>query len=178
MGSVQAVVLLEGRSDEAAVRALAERFGRDLDAEGVAVEVVGGAGGFARVMAQLDPGIAVAALVDVGEVAQAGAALARLGLGDDLESLGFHVCHADLEDELIRALGTDVVVEVVRAAGEIRQLRTFQDQPFQRERPLDAQLRRFLGTKSGRKIRYGRLLVEALDLTRVPQPLDRVLAAV
>ena len=175
---VQAVVMVEGRSDEAAVRALAERYGRELDAEGVGVEVVGGAGGFARAMQQLDPAITVAALVDVGEVAQAAAALARTGLGDDLEALGFHVCHADLEDELIRALGTDVVEEVVRAAGEIRQLRTFQDQPFQRDRPLDAQLRRFLGTKSGRKIRYGRLLVEALDLSRVPRPLEAVLAAV
>jgi hypothetical protein len=37
-------------------------------------------------------------------------------------------------------------------------------------------LRRFLGTKKGRKIRYGRLLVEALDEESVPAPLDRLLA--
>jgi hypothetical protein len=29
---------------------------------------------------------------------------------------------------------------------------------------------------SGRKIRYARLLVDALDLTSVPRPLDRLLA--
>jgi hypothetical protein len=175
---MRAAVLVEGRSDEAAVRALAERYGRDLEAEGVAVEVVGGAGGFARALHGLGSEVSVAALVDVGEVASTGIALARLGLGDDLDALGFQVCDVDLEDELIRALGTDVVEDVVRAAGEMRMLRTFQDQPFQRERPLDVQLHRFLGTKSGRKIRYGRLLVEALELDRVPRPLEAVLDAV
>lgn len=178
MGPVRAAILVEGRSDEAAVRALAERRGRDLGAEGVAVEVVGGAGGFARALLQLGPDVAVAGLVDVGEVPQATAALARAGIGGDLDALGFQVCRADLEDELIRALGTDVVEEVVRRAGEIRQLRTFQDQPFQRARPLGDQLHRFLGTRSGRKIRYGRLLVEALDPARVPPPLERVLDSV
>jgi hypothetical protein len=39
-------------------------------------------------------------------------------------------------------------------------------------------MRRFIGTRSGRKIRYGRLLVDALDLTRVPRPLQRVLSHV
>ena len=38
-----AVVLVEGLSDQAAVEALAERRGRDLDAEGVAVVPIGGA---------------------------------------------------------------------------------------------------------------------------------------
>jgi hypothetical protein len=33
-----------------------------------------------------------------------------------------------------------------------------------------------MGTRSGRKVRYGRLLVEALDLAAVPRPLERVLA--
>lgn len=172
------VVLVEGRSDEAAVRALATRLGRDFDAEGVAVEVVGGAGGFARAMARHDPGVRFAGLVDVGEAAQAAAALERAGFGGDLDALGFQVCDLDLEDELIRALGTERVAGVVAAAGEARAFGTFRDQPAQRDRPLDAQLRRFLGTKSGRKIRYGRLLVEALDLDAVPAPLAAVLAAV
>jgi hypothetical protein len=39
-------------------------------------------------------------------------------------------------------------------------------------------MRRFIGTRSGRKNRYGRLLVDALDLTRVPRPLERVLSHV
>jgi hypothetical protein len=35
-----------------------------------------------------------------------------------------------------------------------------------------------MGSGGSRKIRYARLLVEALDLTQVPRPLDRVLAHV
>ena len=35
-----------------------------------------------------------------------------------------------------------------------------------------------MGTRSGRKIRYGRILAAALDLTRVPGPLAGLLSAV
>jgi hypothetical protein len=38
-------------------------------------------------------------------------------------------------------------------------------------------VRRFVGTKKGRKIRYGRLLVEALAPDRTPPPLDGLLAS-
>jgi hypothetical protein len=51
-----------------------------------------------------------------------------------------------------------------------------QRQPAQRGRTVEAQLRRFMGTHSGRKLKYARLLVEALDLDAVPRPLDGVLA--
>jgi hypothetical protein len=88
------------------------------------------------------------------------------------------VCVADLEDELIRSLGVALVEEVVEAQGEIGSFRTFQKQPAQRNRTRHQQLRRFMGTRSGRKIHYGRVLAEALDLTRVPRPLDSVLAHV
>jgi hypothetical protein len=35
-----------------------------------------------------------------------------------------------------------------------------------------------MGTGSGRKTRYAQLLVDALDLANVPEPLDRLLAHV
>jgi len=38
--------------------------------------------------------------------------------------------------------------------------------------------RRFMGTRSGRKIRYGHVLAAALDLARVPGPLAGLLSAV
>ncbi len=82
----------------------------------------------------------------------------------------------DLEDELVRALGVPAVEQVVAAAGELGALRTLQRQPAQRERPVELQLRRFLGSHSGRKARYARLLVEALDPDAVPAPLDGLLA--
>jgi hypothetical protein len=69
-------------------------------------------------------------------------------------------------------------VRLIAAQGELGPFRTFCQQPFQRTWTLEQQVKRFLGIRSGRKIRYGRALAEALDLTRVPRPLDRVLAGV
>ncbi len=95
-----------------------------------------------------------------------------------MERLGFYVCVADLEDELIRALGPATVEKVVEAQGELRAFRTLQKQPEWLGRPPEQQLRRFMGSGGSRKIRYARLLVEALDLAQVPRPLERVLAHV
>ena len=117
--------------------------------------------------------VRVAGLCDVGEERWVRRGLERAGFGSDLdraamERLGFFLCHADLEDELIRSLGTDTVVRIVEAEGELRSLRTMQQQPAQQGRPLDAQLRRFMGTRGGRKIHYATAFVDALDLGRVP----------
>ncbi|HEX8802848.1 MAG TPA: TOPRIM nucleotidyl transferase/hydrolase domain-containing protein [Acidimicrobiales bacterium] len=184
---LRAVVLVEGESDRAAVEALAGRQGRDLAAEGVAVLAMGGAGNVGRFLARYGPrglDVRLAGLVDAGEEPDLRRALALAGLGDGrldregLAALGFHVCEADLEDELIRALGVAAVERVVAAQGELRAFRTLQKQAAQRGRTPEAQLRRFLGSGSGRKVRYGRLLVEALDPARVPAPLAAVLAHV
>ena len=86
------------------------------------------------------------------------------------------MCVADLEDELIRALGAATVQEVVDAHGDIGPFRTLQKQPEWRGRPVEEQLRRFMGSGGRRKIRYARFLVEALDLDKVPRPLDGLLA--
>ncbi|HEX5288675.1 MAG TPA: TOPRIM nucleotidyl transferase/hydrolase domain-containing protein [Streptosporangiaceae bacterium] len=103
---------------------------------------------------------------------------ASLSLADFLDRLGFFVCVEDLEDELIRSLGTDRVEQVVADQGELGPLRTFSKQPAQRERTREQQLRRFMGTRSGRKIQYARALAEALDPASVPDPLARLLAYV
>ena len=182
----RAVVLVEGMSDQAAVAALADRRGRDLEAEGVVVVPIGGAqavGLFLRVYGPAGLDVRLAGLCDAGEERDFQRALERAGFPAGLtrtqmEALGFYVCVADLEDELIRALGTTAVQQLVDSQGELGSFQTFQKQPAQRARPLAAQLRRFIGTRSGRKIRYGRLLVEALDPADVPRPLDLVLASV
>jgi hypothetical protein len=59
-----------------------------------------------------------------------------------MEAAGFFVCTIDLEDELIRALGTGQVEQIIKARGELRSLRTLQRQPAQRDRPAPDQLRR------------------------------------
>jgi hypothetical protein len=88
------------------------------------------------------------------------------------------VCERDLEDELIRALGVDTVEDVLAARHELGLFRSFQQQPAWRGRRPQEQLHRFFGTYSGRKIEIAAMLVDALDLDRVPPPLDGVLAAV
>jgi hypothetical protein len=93
-----------------------------------------------------------------------------------MERLGFYVCVADLEDELIRAVGPASVEAVLETQRELGSFRTFQKQLAWRGRPVDAQLRRFLCSADRRSMRYARLLVDALDLARVPRPLDGVLA--
>ena len=95
-----------------------------------------------------------------------------------LERLGFFVCVADLEDELIRSLGVRRVEQLIEAQGELGPFRTFTRQPAQRNRTREQQLHRFMGTRSGRKIHYGHVLAAALELTRLPGPLDGVLSRV
>jgi hypothetical protein len=182
----RAVVLVEGVSDQRALEALAERRGRSLDAEGVAVVPIGGAQAIGRFLNRFGPeglDVRLAGLCDAAEEGDFRRGLERAGFGTDLtrtdlERLGFYVCVADLEDELIRALGAARVEEVVEAEGELGSFRTLQKQPEWRGRSVEEQLRRFMGSGGSRKIRYARLLVEVLDLTHVPRPLDLVLAHV
>jgi len=178
------VVLVEGISDQVALETLAERRGRNLDAEGIAVVPMGGAqaiGGFLNLYGPPGLDLRLAGLCDAGEELDFRRGLERAGLGSDLtradmERLGFFVCDADLEQELIRALGAASVEQVVEARGDLGAFRTLQKQPEWRGRPLEEQLRRFMGSGGRRKIRYARFLVEALDLSQVPRPLDLVLA--
>jgi len=182
----QRIVLVEGVSDQIALEALAERRGRDLEADGVSVMPIGGAQSIGRFLGKFGPrglGAALAGLCDAAEEGEFRRALEHAGLGSDLtradmERLGFYVCVADLEDELIRALGADSVEQVVDAEGDLGSFRTLQKQPAWQGRAREEQLRRFMGSGGSRKIRYARLLVNALDLSRVPRPLDLVLAHV
>jgi hypothetical protein len=183
-GDLDAVVLVEGLSDRAALTALAARRGRDLARERVSIVAMGGATNIGHYLDRFGPrgrDVRLAGLCDAGEERDFRHGLERAGLGTGLtraglERLGFFVCTADLEDELIRSLGVAAVERVIEAQGELGSFRKFQQQPAQRGRAPEAHLRRFLGTRSGRKIQYASLLVEALDLAQVPRPLDGVLA--
>jgi hypothetical protein len=174
---VATVVLVEGVSDAVAVETLAKRSGRDLDRERVCVIPMGGVTNVAKFLRILGPSgleIPLAGLCDVDRETHLRRALERAGVSH----AGFFVCDADLEDELIRTLGTERLQQILDVEGDLKAFRTFQNQPAQRTRPLDRQLRRFLGTTSGRKERYARILVEALDLSRVPRPLRDLLKVV
>ena len=183
MTNARAVVLVEGISDQRAVAALAQQRGRDLEAEGVSILPIGGAHAIGTYLERFGPrglDLKLAGLCDVGEEGTFRGALERTGVGADLtrkgmEDLDFYVCVTDLEDELVRALGSAAVLRIVEAEGELGPFRTFQKQPAKRELRLEEQLWRFMWN---RKIRYAPLLVEALDLGSVPRPLDGLLAHV
>ena len=175
------VVLVEGRSDRAALHALADRRGRDLESEGVSVVVMGGITNLHHhLQINLGSDKSVLGMYDAGEEWIVAQAFERIGLGgrrsrDDLERLGFYVCVEDLEDELLRALGPDAAIEFIESQGELPTFRRMQSQPAWRGRPVEDQLRRFCGIRSGRKERYGRGLVESLDADRIPRPLEAIL---
>jgi hypothetical protein len=184
--ALRGVVLVEGLSDQRALEALAARLGRNLEAEGIAVVPMGGAQAIGRFLDQFGPqglDVRLAGLCDAAEEGVFRRALERAGFGfgltrADMERLGFYVCDADLEDELIRALGAPGVEAVIDARGELGSFRTFQKQPAWRGRASEEQLRRFLGSHSGRKIHSPAPLIDALDLAAVPRPLHDVLAHV
>jgi hypothetical protein len=164
----RAVVLVEGESDRIALETLAARFGRDLAAEGVEVIAIGGAQAIARALHGVT-GVRVAGLYDVAEERAVLRGLERAGVGAD----GFFACDPDLEGELVRALGPDRMLELVEARGQLGAFTTYRKQPAQRAKPLEAQLHGWLHNW---KIRYAAPLVDALDPSSVPRPLEQVLA--
>lgn len=182
--AADAVVLVEGISDQIAVETLAARRGRDLGAEGVVVVPVGGAQAVTRYLVQFGPAgsdLKLTGLCDLAEVSIFRRGLARAGIAsprtrEDMERLGFHVCVEDLEDELIRAVGAATVVGLLDSQGDLGSFRSLQRQPQWRGRLPEAQLRRFMASGARRKLRYARLLVAAVDLEQLPHPLDALLA--
>jgi Overcoming lysogenization defect protein-like, TOPRIM domain len=176
-------ILVEGMSDVLAVRAMSARAGSDLDAERIAVIALGGGGGLDAQLNQLGPsdrGLELLGLCDVDHEARWARSLEAAGLGSRpdraaMEALGFFVCDRDLEDELIKTLGVARVESVIAAAGELRLLETLAQQPAHRNGNRHDQLRRFFGTKSGRKARYASLVVEATTPGDEPRLLREVL---
>jgi hypothetical protein len=177
-------ILVEGVSDVLAVRAMAGRAGRDLDAQQVAVVPLGGGGGLEASVRLLGPaglGLELLGLCDVDHEARWARRLEEAGFGSGLdraamEALGFFVCDRDLEDELIRTLGVSAVEAVIAAQGDSAAFQALTQQPAHRNGRREDQLRRWLGAGSGRKARYAPLLVEATSPGEEPRPLREVLA--
>lgn len=180
LDDVRSAVFVEGLSDRIAVEALAHRRGVDLGERRVLVVVLGGVQGLRR-MLQLIPrraGLVLSGLYDEAEEHVVRAALLdqRVITEDgSLEDAGFFACRRDLEDELIRACGVEAVEACLAAEGDLTAFRRLQRQPEWRGRSADAQLRRWIASGARRKLRYAKILVDAVTAERMPQPLDRVL---
>ncbi|GIJ79825.1 TOPRIM nucleotidyl transferase/hydrolase domain-containing protein [Micromonospora phaseoli] len=185
--SAAAVVLVEGISDQIALETTAGVYGRSLPAARIVIVPIGGAHAVGRFLTWLGPrgaGVRLAGLCDLAEeeIFRRGLEAARVGsprTRTDMEHLGFHVCHRDLEDELIRAVGIAGVEALFDRQGDLRSFRSFQSQPAWRGRDVDGQIWRFLRSSSRRNLRYARLLVEAAaERGTLPRPLDAVLGSV
>lgn len=161
-------VLVEGRSDREAVVTVARVASVDL--AGVEFVVLEGATKVEAFRRGRDLSAArILGLCDAGEQRF----FLRVVAVDDL-----YVCDPDLEAELIAAAGTDLTEQVIAAHGELASLRRLQMQPQHRSRPPEQVLRRFMGSRSGRKRRYARALVEALGPDRAPAPLAGLVARI
>ena len=181
--TIRTLVLVEGDSDAAAVRALADLIGCDLGLHHIQIWSAAGVTNFSRVLADFvrtHPSADFCGMYDVADEWHVRRALANAAIPiaahESPESFGFFACVADLEDELIRALGTEAVERVLEAQAELNSFRRFQAMPQHRSAPVHRQLRRFLGTRATRKIRCAKRLVEALDLSRLPHPLVQLSA--
>jgi len=182
-----AVVLVEGVSDQIALETAAVSCGRDLGAEGTVIMPIGGAHAIGRFLTRLDPQRTrrrIAGLCDLREeeIFRRGLVAANIGSPStrtDMERLGFYVCVSDLEDELIRAVGTEAIEALFDAHDDLRSFRSFQSQPAWRGRDPAVQLYRFVRSSSVRNLRYAQFLVEAAaHRDRLPRPLTELLAAV
>ena len=182
VGDARHIVLVEGITDQIAVEALAARCGIDLDHDGVVVAPMGGAHAIDTFLhaigRRVNSAASMGGLCDRREAPVFRAALHRAGFGPvandaDLEQLGFFVCEADLEMELIRAVGAARILELLGEHGDLAAFRTLQKQAPWRDQPAEAQLHRFFRSKARRMHRYARVLVDAADAA--PRPLLGVL---
>ncbi len=172
------VVLVEGASDRLALEALAERLALNLDR--VQIQDVGGVTNFRSFLLRYGPlgeGRRVAGLCDFPEWPIVLNALAASGVGSPLSfatlrDCGFFVCRADLEDELLAAVGAPTVLRIIEQHGDRPRFRSMQRQLPYRSLSLETQVRHLMTQK---KIAYAPALIAALSLSRVPPPLADVL---
>lgn len=180
--SARVAVLVEGASDAAVVRTLADACGIDGSLAVVDMGGVTNARRHLQALARDWPGVRVLGLCDAPEERYVIGALRDRGLPvstrRDLADHGFFVCEDDLEDELIDALGTEAALEALADIGDLDRFGTFCRQPEWRERELRDQLHRFAGSGSGRKLLFAQRMGERLTTHTVPAPLARLIAKV
>jgi len=178
------VILVEDLADRLALLTLARRRDRNLDSEQTSIVALHGAGtvgSFLTLLGSNGLNIKLAGLCDEDQEKDWIKKLEQNSFGsgltrETLASIGFFVSVRDLEDELVRALGDVEVGKVIDAQGETAALKTFAGQPDKKGKSATEVLRLFLQSRD-RKVRYAPLLIEALDLSKVPQALDNVLNA-
>lgn len=181
----RSVILVEGASDKLALQALAEKMATNLDSKGVSIIELDGAntlGTFLKLVGKTGFDLPIQGLCDADKVSDWCDYLQDAGHGTpatraDLEALGFYVADRDLEDELIRSLGSARVKAAIKSEGDESAWITFQKQPTQKSLPESEQLRSFI-KKGNRKVQYAPVLVDLLQLHEVPNCLARIINGV
>ena len=162
------------------------RCDRDLRTEGVVVLPMHGATNIGHFLRRYGPpglNVRVAGLCDWAEMRFFHKALESAGMGrsstvGDLENQHFFVCDADLEDESDSGARCREGRGDPCRAGVISRRSAFFNSSPRNGKSDHARLRRFMGTRGGRKIHYAPLLVAALDLAALPRPLAGLVAAI
>ena len=179
------VVLLEGRSDVAAVRAVAAAYGLSDRVHRYRLIDMGGVTNIRRQLVAIRSRSAPVRVIGMCDAGEAHVFIRALQIDGDgphpeaaLAEHGFYVCEADLEDELIRASGSARVVSLLGRLGLQARFAAFQRQPAWRGRPLPEQLHRFAGVASGRKPLLAGALAEGLAPDEVPAPLRQLIARI
>jgi energy-coupling factor transporter ATP-binding protein EcfA2 len=180
----RAAILVEGVSDKYAIEALALRTNRNLDAEGISIVSMHGAGGiatFLKLLGQDGLKIKLIGLCDAAEESDWAKSLESNGHGSKLDraamaSLGFFVCDKDLEDVLITAVGEAATLELISNQGDAAAFKAFAKQPAHSGKTTKEQLHDFIHSR-GRHVTYAPLFVEQLDLSKLPPSLESVINA-
>lgn len=170
------VVLVEGYSDRVFLLQLASRMSRDLDAEGVTIISMDGGCGIGthlRLFGGAGLKLHVLGICDEDKEVKWQLELAKAGLPvTDRRSMtnqGFFVIVKDLEEAIVRSLGTTQAMAVIISEGEHADFATYQKQPAQRSLLLEEQLRSYFHKES---TRWAIPLADALNPKTLPSPLD------
>jgi predicted ATPase len=178
----ESIIIVEGFSDLLAVRRSADVTGRNLDGAGVSVLSLDGAGTIKHYLRLFGPqglDLDLHGLCDedaeadwIAKLTDAGIAVATR---TDLEGHGFYVCDPDLEFELVAALGSTGVKQVVAEHGAEGTYNSFANQSSNSGKSeIEVQVAFFKRDK----VRWAPLLSDALKPTSVPSPIADLLGSV
>jgi hypothetical protein len=181
----ETVILVEGISDLLAIRMLARRSGRDLDGAGATLLSLDGGGGFVHYLALFGPNgldLRLLGLVDADHEQTWSQALTKAGVPvaarGALNAAGVQVCDPDLEGELVVAIGTHRIAELLADEAQTVRYQTWVAQKGLLQDPLERQQAAWIGRSSASKVFWAPVLAENTPLDNIPAPLCALLTDV
>ncbi len=175
----ETVILLEGHSDLLAIRVLARALDVDLDARGISLLSLDGAGSVVHYLSLFGPaglGLTLRGLCDADHEETWRTRLQDAGIEVTdraaMNAVGFQVADADLEEELIGALGTQRVSELIEKENADQAFANFTQQGAIARLSLAEQQHDFLHKQS---VRWAPVLAADLSVEDIPQPIRDLL---